>query len=73
MSNALEEQIIDQNKKIAELKKMTVKLTMSVAKGTIQIKYGDELIKKLREENTTYKNQITENSDQYNEIEENIK
>ena len=44
MSTTQDIQIIDLNKKITDLKKVTMTLTMSVAKGTIQIKYGDALI-----------------------------
>ena len=46
---------------------------MSLAKGSIQLKYSDELILKLRTENTTLKNLMNDKSDQTNLIEENDK
>ena len=39
-----QEKIDELNLQIAELKKTTVILSKNVAKGTLQIKYGDSLI-----------------------------
>ena len=36
---------------------------MSIAKNTVQIKYGDNLIKKLREENKNMKEKLSDQSD----------